>query len=220
MPTNRQIAILGAVAVLVLAALPFGLQLLIDVDADDLSRDVADTAKVPWWTGGLAMGGLMMWSAAIGVCTLAAIAISRQEPEQSRFLGGTALLLLLAAIDDALQIHETVLPEEIGAPEGLGYLILGAAALLWAWRFRDSILSSRLWLFAGAAVFFAGSLLSDVLVIGPTAAEDWLKNSGIALLLLWCGDTALQALRAGGMTAASAPRPRREPADATPPPAR
>jgi hypothetical protein len=222
MASNRNILLLCLAAVAVLVALPFGLPLVgVGVDGDDLSRDVADTAGVPWWAGSLSLLGLAMWVAAAAVCALAAAAVSDRQPERSRFLAATTALLLLAALDDALQLHETVGPEELGLPEPVVYATLGAAAVLWGLRFRPQILSSRVWLLVIVAVFFAGTLLSDILVIGPTAAEDWLKNSGIAVLLIWCADTALTTVRSEiGPRVLSEPRPTRGPADATPPPTR
>jgi hypothetical protein len=220
---NRNILVLACVAVAVLAAIPLGLPLVLDVDGDDLSRDIADTARLPWWTGALSLLALMLWAAAAAICALTALAIKGREPERSRFLFGTAALLVAVAVDDALQLHETVAPEELGVPESAADVVLALAASLWLASFWRQVLATRVWVLGLSVVFFAGSLLSDVLVIGPTAAEDWLKNSGIAILLLWCGDTALQALRAAEATpgdALSEPRPRRGPAGATPPPAR
>jgi len=215
---NRNILIGAFLAVAVLLALPFGLP----VDADDLSRDIADTAKVPWWTGALSMLALMLWAAAAAVCALAAIAVWHQQPDRARFLFGTAALLMFAAVDDSLQLHETVGPEKLGVPESVAYGVLAAAAGLWLVSFWRQILASRVWVLGLAAIFFFGSLLSDVLVIGPTAAEDWLKNSGIAILLIWCADTSLQALRSveAPDQVVSEPRPKREPEDVTPRPAR
>jgi len=219
MASNRHLVLLAIAAVAVLAAVPLGLPLVVDVDGDDLSRDIADTAKVPWWTGAISLAGLMLWSAAAAICGFGAAAVSDRRRGDARFLAATAVLLLLAAVDDALQLHETVGPEELGIPELVCYAALGVAALAWALRFRREILATRLWVLGLAAVFFAGSLLSDFLTIGPTAAEDWLKNSGIAILLLWCADTALGAVRAE-IEPLSELRPTRAPAAATPPPGR
>jgi hypothetical protein len=222
MASKRHILFLALAAVVVLAVLPFGLPLILDVDGDDLSRDVADTAHLPWWTGALSTTGLMMWAAAAAVCALAAAAVSRRQPERSRFLAATTALLLLVALDDALQFHETVGPEKLGVPESVCYGVILVAAGLWGLRFLDQIFASRVWLLALVAMFFVGSILSDLLVIGPTAAEDWLKNSGIAVLLIWCADTSLLTVRSEmePVGAPSEPRQRREPAGATPPPAR
>lgn len=219
MTSDRRLILLVFLAVAVLAAIPLGLPLIVDVDGDDLSRDVADTAMVPWWTGAISFAGLMLWAAAAGICGLAAAIFWGREPERSRFFSFTAALLLLAAVDDALQLHETVGPEKVGIPEEVCYAVLGLAALAWAVRCRREILASRIWLLGLAAVFLFGSGLSDTLVIGPTAAEDWLKNSGIAILLLWCADTALTVVRSE-LGQLSEPRRRREPAVATPPPGR
>lgn len=219
MSSDRRLIFLAAFAVAVLAAIPLGLPLIVDVDGDDLSRDVADTAMVPWWTGAISFAGLMLWAAGAGVCGLASAFFWGRQWERARFFAATTGLLLWAAIDDALQLHETVGPEKLGIPEEVCYLALGLAAIAWAVRFRDQILASRLWLLGLAAIFFFGSGLSDTLVIGPTAAEDWLKNSGIAILLLWCVDTALTTMRAE-LLPLSELRQRREPAVATPPPAR
>lgn len=197
MASKRHILVLALAAVAILAVVPFLLPLVLDIDGDDLSRDVADTAHLPWWTGALSTVGLMMWAAAAGICALTAAAVSREQPDRSRFLAGTTALLLLVALDDALQLHETVGPEKLGVPEFACYGVLAVAAGLWGLLFLDQILATRVWLLAIVAAFFAGSILSDVLVIGPTAAEDWLKNSGIAVLLLWCADTSLTTLRAG-----------------------
>jgi len=213
--------LLAIVAVALLAAIPLGLPLVVDVDGDDLSRDIADTAKLPWWTGAISLTGLMLWSAGAAICAFAAAAVARLRPAEARFFAATAALLLFAAVDDALQLHETVGPEELGIPELICYAALGLAALAWALRFHREILATRIWVLGLAAVFFGGSLLSDTLVIGPTAAEDWLKNSGIAILLLWCADTALTAVRPEVQPLGlNELRRRRGPAVATPPPAR
>lgn len=219
MASNRRLIILATLAVAVLAAIPLGLPLIVDVDGDDLSRDVADTAKVPWWTGAMSFASMMLWSAAAAVCALAAALLWDRLGERARFFVATAALLLLAAVDDALQLHETVGPEELGIPEMAFYALLGLAALAWAVRFRREILASRIWVLGAAAVFLFGMGLADTLVIGPTAAEDWLKNSGIAILLLWCADAALTSVRAE-IESPSELRPTRVPAGVTPPPAR
>jgi hypothetical protein len=248
MASNRYILILAVAAVAILAALPLLLP-LVGVDSDDLSRDVADTAHLAWWTGGLSMFALMMWSAGAGMCALAAAAIRATSRDQARFLAATAALLGFLALDDALQLHETAGPE-VGIPELAAYGVIAALAAWWGIRFRRELLASRAWLLLGVGGLFAASLFSDVFTLGPTAAEDWLKNSGLAILLLWCADTALLSLRRAPASVAadqpvelppsplrpvaqrlglpvdreqsslSAPRPKREPEDATPRPTR
>jgi hypothetical protein len=193
--SDRNIFVLAVMAVAVFAALALGLPLIVDINGNALSRDFASTAELPWWVGSLSMVALMMWSGAAGVCALAAAVIAREDPEQCRFLATTAALLLLAAFDDALQLHEVVGPVELGVSEEVCYAVLGAVVALWALRFRSQIFATRLWLLAGAAILFSGSLFSDFFEVGATAAEDWLKNSGIAIVVIWCFDTSLYELR-------------------------
>ena len=49
------------------------------------------------------------------------------------FFGVCAVALALLGADDALQIHENVLPDQLGVPQKLVYVVYLGAAALWAW---------------------------------------------------------------------------------------
>lgn len=84
-------------------------------NAAPLFRDPATMAGAPVWHGALSVLGCMTWALSAAAC--AGVAILRARPV--RFWWGAACLLAAMGLDDALMLHEEVLPAAGVPDEGI-----------------------------------------------------------------------------------------------------
>lgn len=156
-----------------------------------LTRDPADITGMPFYMGILSTLGVMLWSATTGICGVGWLLLEPSH-QQRRFLGASALLSLLLALDDAVLLHERVFPKHLHIPENLvlaGYLGLGMAYLFY---FLPRMLSTDYGLFIFAVGFMALSIVFDVIMPFhelATFTEDSLKFIGIVFWLSYFGRT-------------------------------
>lgn len=169
------------------------------------TADIAATAEVEPWTGVYSTLGLIVWGVMLGALILAALVVGRQGDRRSaRFFGVTALLAGYLAIDDALLLHEDVLPEDVGFPEPVFYMTLLAGTLAWLVVYRSFLLSSDLLLLGLAAAGFGLSIVGDVLDF-PMRFEDGAKYVGLGAATGWAVSVCLQRIEAGGALVATTP---------------
>ncbi len=161
-----------------------------------LTRDPADITGVPFYFGILSTLGVMLWSAATGICAVGWLLLEPSHP-QRRFLAASALLSGLLTLDDAILLHERVFPVHLHIPENLvlaSYLGLGIAYLYY---FLPRMLSTDYGLFLIAAGFMGLSIVFDVIMPFhelATFTEDSLKFIGIVFWLSYFGRTVQSIL--------------------------
>lgn len=196
---NAPRVILSLAFIVVLGAILLGVALLDDAtDGAYYTRDTTAVGDLPPWAGAFSTLGLMLWGVAAGACALAGIAARRLGILQWRFLLSTAALMALLGLDDAFQLHETIGPEYLHLTEALVYMLIGGLALVWLLYFRGDVLGSDTVLFALAITCLMASLGVDVTHKVAVVIEDWLKYSGLGLLMAWCFSISLAALRVPG----------------------
>ena len=185
-----------------LAVAACGLGLAVISRAENLRYLVLDPTTlgdIPAWYGSLSAVGLLLWSSASTACLLAAIVlrgVGGGETEAARFLLATGVLAALAALDDALLIHEAIAPDEIGVPQNVVIGVWLLVAALWAFRFRDWLLHSEVELLALAAAAFAASMALDAFDGNDSLVvhEDYYKLLGIATFAAYCWFQAVAQL--------------------------
>ena len=182
----------------VIAALALGL-LLIAVDLAgtppiELLGDPNQLSESPWWLGAVSLLGLLLWAGSAAVLLITGLVLREQQRDSERalFFLATAALVFAAGVDDALVVHEVVLPDELGIPQPVVLLAYGGVALAWLIRFREH-LTPELRLLAPAAAGFAASLLFDNVHRLPGVSEaEWInvsdeyaKYAGLCFLFAW-----------------------------------
>lgn len=164
-----------------------------------LVLDPTTLGGLPAWEGSLSTIGLLFWAAASTSCLLTVAVLHRTGKaggEAARFLFTTGLLAALAALDDALQLHETIAPDELGVPQNLVLSAWLVAVLAWALRFRRFLLGSEPVLFGLAGAAFAASLVLDAFDPNDSLIvhEDFYKLVGIATFAAYCWLVAMREL--------------------------
>ena len=143
----------------------------------DFTRDVASAAGAPAYLGFVSQITILLWAAAAGAGFAGALGAA--EPHRRRFLAGLGLLTAGLAADDALLLHEAVLPRA-GVPEKAVLLYhAGLAAAVFGFG-RAAARRTDLVLLACAAAGAASSLAADQIPYGGAFREDAAKLFGAA----------------------------------------
>lgn len=119
--------------------------------------------------------------------------------ERFAFLRNVGALTVVLMLDDLLQLHESVIPDLIGASELLVYAALGVWAAWIFWRFRATVLQSEYLILLLAVGFGSISVVVDMfeLISGrATVAEDGAKLLAISFWLLYFWRVSRDALAA------------------------
>jgi hypothetical protein len=167
-------ALFAAFALSLVVAAGFGL------DMDAVTRDRVEVTQDPWETALLANVGFILWGAIAAVALFTAT-LPVDGPDRLRVLVlgiGVAYL----AFDDALRIHEIVLPK-VGVPEKVPlavYSLLACAGFLRVVRGLDATPRTLLVLAVGC---LGASVLIDQAWNPVEAVEDAFKIFGILTLL-------------------------------------
>lgn len=183
-----------------LAALPL-LSAWTGAPVSQFTRDVFSIAEIPVWSGLVSNLGLMLWTATVAVCGLAATVAETSARERTALAGAAALSLVLL-VDDALLVHEFIAPDRLGIPETVVVGCYVALTGAWLIAFRGEVLGRRRGLLLVAGALFAVSIGMDW--IEPDEAEwwrYWLEESAKLLGIVgWFGYLTLfsvDALRSG-----------------------
>lgn len=168
-------------------------------NAAPLLRDPATMAGMPVWYGALSTLGCMAWALAGALCL--ATHAARREPAVRTWLLLSGLALALG-VDDALMLHEEVLPGA-GIGQELVFLAYGAVAALIARDVLTRPADFDVPLLAVACGALAVSIGLDVAVEDALVIyEDGPKVFGIVTLAIWAYGRARSAI--GPPRAASA----------------
>jgi len=190
-----------------------------DVPLADLLRDTTTTLDAPSYIGLVSNAGILLWAACTTICLFTATVLSRTRrpavgtgagaaPDTGAsagagfFLAGAGVSAWLL-LDDALLLHEQVLPDYLGLPGELSLVVLACATLAFLIAHRRTVLAGDYPLLITALVLLAISAgidqLYDLHLIGAlflhsdaleTLIEDSFKLFGIAF---WSSYFALAA---------------------------
>jgi hypothetical protein len=167
------------------------------VPLDTLTRDVFVFTGYDIYVGLLSNMGIVVWAAAAAVWLLCAAMLRRVAPTHSLLplARGAGLYTLVLLADDALMLHEHLLPMLTGVSEGFFLLGYGLSALALLAAGASRILRTNYLLLLLAGGLFAASILCDKL-LPPMAGlellvEDGLKFAGIVVWAFYALDTML-----------------------------
>jgi hypothetical protein len=154
------------------------------VDMGVLTRDVAATANVKWYTGFFSNLGLMAWGAAaalggFGWRQLRGLAATRLL---AAALGSYAALSAFLGFDDMAQFHEVIVPWHLGLSEKYVYFAEALMFLAWLVLNRGILLRHAPVILAMALAGFGlsvGADLMDKIWELPIVLEDGAKLIGI-----------------------------------------
>lgn len=189
------LAVLVALAGMKLAGIE-----VINLFKDPIELSDADR-KLPWngtFSALLAMG----WTAAATCCLLTASVLSRESAQRS-YLFASGLVILALGLDDALVIHDHLVPYLTGMDNSDKPVValLGLMTVVWGVRFRHQLLRSDLVLLALSGVGLGGAFAIDPLqsvglaLPGIGLIEEALKSLGLITLVGWTVAEAHRALR-------------------------
>lgn len=164
-----------------------------------LTRDIFAITGAPVYFGILSNLGIIGWAGATTAWTLTTWMRRQLVPNNKLFLlalasGGFSLLLM---VDDALMLHEDLLPRLLGIPEELLLIGYGLLALLYLVTSLRAVWHTPYlpWLLSGALL--GGSISIDFLMATSELEyllEDGLKFAGIIFWLTYAVLTCLQTL--------------------------
>lgn len=151
-------------------------------NAAPLLRDPATMAGMPVWHGALSTLGCMAWALTGALC-LATHAGQRRTAARTWLL--MAALALALGVDDALMLHEEVLPG-VGLGQELVFLAYGAVAVLIVRDVLARPADFDVPLLAVACSALAVSIGLDVVVEDALVIyEDGPKVFGVVVLAVW-----------------------------------
>ena len=143
----------------------------------DFTRDVASAAGAPAYVGFVSQLTVLLWAAGAGAGFAGALGAA--DPARRRFLAGLGLLTAGLAADDALMLHEALLPA-LGVPE-TAVLLYHAGLAAAAFALGRAAARRTDWaLLACAAAGAAGSVAADQIPYGGVLWEDAAKLFGAA----------------------------------------
>jgi hypothetical protein len=172
---------LGVTLVLVAAQLVVNAK---HVDMGVLTRDVAATANVKWYTGFFSNLGLMIWGAAAALGGFGWWRLRGHPPTRplAAALGSYAALSAFLGLDDMAQLHEEVIPGHLGISEKYVYVAEALMFLAWLLLNRRVLLRHAPVIVVVALAGFGASVgadLVDNIWELPIVFEDGAKLIGI-----------------------------------------
>jgi hypothetical protein len=161
------------------------------IDAGFLTRDPAQVLGAIPYVGAFALLTMLIWGAGAVVCLFTALVLWRAgaPPRERNYILGAGLLTTLLVVDDALLIHEQILPILLGItekPTYAAYVLLTAGLFVW---FRDEVGRTRKWLLFAALAWFAVSVAVDLADPTSLLPQYYLWEDGPKLLgiVTWVG---------------------------------
>lgn len=111
-----------------------------------LVRDVFAVAEQPVYIGFLSNLGILLWGSAATIWALCVFALrnTAQRTRLTTVCRWSLALTLVLLVDDALMLHESVLPRLLGTSELVITLALALFGLIYLWRCGPSCCKNRL----------------------------------------------------------------------------
>jgi len=164
------------------------LSLYFQVPVSKFTRDIATVADIGFYIGMLSTAGIMLLSAAAGICFFGIFILRQKErfKEPFRFTLVSGLITAVFALDDAFLLHDDVFPHYLNIDEKyiyLLYLFVLMGYLFYFGRFilkTDYLLLLLSFIFFGLMTFYKLLLVTNLEVV----VGDSLKFMGI---LFWLG---------------------------------
>ncbi|MHB9032178.1 MAG: hypothetical protein ACYC6L_03915 [Anaerolineae bacterium] len=183
---RRALPVLGGIVLTTgaLFALLYWFHTRTNVPFLQFTRDAVALRGAPWYTGVISLLGIMAWSAGAGAAFLGA-GITRGS--WRRYLLGGGLITAWLALDDALLLHEVVVPRTLGAPERLVYAVYIAGVLIFLAAHRRRVMASAWPLLAAALGLLALPVFADILHLIGDTREMLLAGCKLAGILCWAG---------------------------------
>ncbi|MBB4077426.1 hypothetical protein GGR28_000027 [Lewinella aquimaris] len=134
------IMLIPAILISSFIAIALAVNLIYLIPISELFRDPLALIDAPVYFGLLSQLGFFFWSIPIGALLLILALGNRLQVFSKGFILYSFLLTIGLALDDVFMLHETVLPDNLGIPEGIvfsvyifsmaGYLIFNQTAIL------------------------------------------------------------------------------------------
>lgn len=120
--------------------------------------------------------GVLLWTGTAAVCLVAGASfLAAGRPAAAWLPLAAGLLTAVLAVDDLFMVHERVLPF-FGVPERLTLLLYVVAAAAYLVAFHRQILAARFVVMAIALAAFGVSVVGDLLLSLPAAAEEVIED--------------------------------------------
>jgi hypothetical protein len=137
-----------------------------DVAPEELFRDVATVAEVPWYSGLVSQVGAVLWAAGATVCLLAYVvlrSLGAARPRALRYLLHAGLVTGFLLADDLFLLHEEVVAIHLSVEQRTVYAAYLLLLLAFVVGNRRELLSSR-WIVLFAAFGLLGASMGMDLV--------------------------------------------------------
>jgi hypothetical protein len=182
----------------------YTLAVVTGADLPSLTRDPASVTDSRVYTGILSNAGVILWAACAAICFFGTWLLLREKVDRQEvsFLLSSALFTSLLLVDDALLVHEAVLPKALGVPQHLTFGGYGLLFSLYLIHFARRILETPFLLLIIALVCFLVSVIIDSLFEFSgfmTFIEDVFKFTGIVSWLAYFSSVTANTLRLYGI---------------------
>jgi hypothetical protein len=161
------------------------------LDVGVLTRDPTQVLDALPYVGAFAQVTMLIWGAAATVCLFTALLLWRAgaPPRERNYVLCAGLLTALLVADDALMLHERILPILLGigeSPTYAAYVLLTIALFVW---FRDVVRRTPVWLLFAALAWFAVGAIVDLTDPVSLLPQYYLWEDGPKLLgiVTWLG---------------------------------
>lgn len=153
-----------------------------------LTKDPNSITSLPFYAGILSNLGILFWCSTVAICIFTFLVVNPINRETRSFVLYVGLLTLLLMLDDQFLLHEEVLPNFLGLPGKIVYVIYAISLAAILFLYRNIILNFDPLLLAFPLLFFALSVVSKVVLnqglltdvsIDPLLVEDGAKFMGI-----------------------------------------
>jgi hypothetical protein len=161
----------------------------------NLTIDPADVELRPAYIGMLSHFGIVLWAATAAICFFATNLLNKSaDTEAPRFLLASGIISSVLLFDDALLLHDRVLPSIFNFSEIFIYLAYLGMILGYFFRFIHTIrITEYRLLFIAGTLFCISVLMDSILPVTSfeTFLEDGLKFAGIIFWSAYFINTAI-----------------------------